>query len=302
MAGKSGAPAIVEVAITPLRWGEPAQSVSTMVQEAGACIDAGAGIVHHHHDMRLDEASAIRQILDTSAGIQAAHPSTLVYTDYLTGKRAWEENAHLRPMAEAGLLRMFAIDPGLTTFASFDEHGVPTRTYSDGLHFGEAHEMVEFSKEHGVPISLGVFEPGHLRWILAYERRVGFSSGTIVKLYFGGAWSVDRPDTEAVNFGLPPTPAALDVYLAMMDSSSLPWVVSLFGDSLLDTPLARAALERGGHLRVGIEDAAGRSPRTNLEMVEAAVALADEVGRPVVSGPDALAVLQEPSRARRSTS
>jgi 3-keto-5-aminohexanoate cleavage enzyme len=270
----------------------PAQSVETMVAEADACIAAGAGIVHHHHDMRLAEDDAIEQIRATGAGIQAAHPGTLVYTDYLTGKRAREENAHLRPMAAAGLLTMFAIDPGLTTFASFDRDGVPTRTYIDGLHFDEAHEMIELSKEVGVPISLGVFEPGHLRWILAYEKRAGFSPGTIVKLYFGGAHAVDRPDTEAINFGLPPTAAALDLYLEMMVGSSLPWIVSAFGDAVLDGPLARHALERGGHLRVGIEDAAGRSPLDNPQMVSAAAALAHSVGREVVTGPDALAVLQ----------
>ena len=40
-----GRPAIIEAAITPLRWGAPAQSVETMVSEASACIGAGAGIV-----------------------------------------------------------------------------------------------------------------------------------------------------------------------------------------------------------------------------------------------------------------
>jgi uncharacterized protein (DUF849 family) len=285
-------PAIIEVAITPLRWDVPAQTVDTMVAEAVACLHAGAGIVHHHHDMRLDEVAATEQIRAVGSGIQAAFPGTLVYTDYLTGKRAWEENAHLRPLAEAGLLTMFAIDPGITTFGSFDGDGVPTRTYLDGLRFDEAHDMVTFSKEHDVPISLGVFEPGHLRWILAYEQRVGFSPGTIVKLYFGGNYAVDRPDTPAINFGLPGTPEALDLYLSMMAGSSLPFVVSLFGDSVLDSPLARHALERGGHLRVGIEDAAGRSDMTNVEMVEAAVALAGEVGRDVARTPDALAALR----------
>ncbi|MCA1480906.1 3-keto-5-aminohexanoate cleavage protein, partial [Bradyrhizobium sp. NBAIM08] len=82
----------------------------------------------------------------------------------------------------------------------------------------------------------------------------------------------------------PPTLGALDVYLDMMAGSDLPWIASLFGDSMLDSPLARAVLERGGHLRVGTEDAAARSPRTNVEMVEAAVALAAEVGREVVPG------------------
>ena len=285
-------PAVIEVAITPLRWDAPAQTVDTMVAEAIACLDAGAGIVHHHHDMRLDEDAATQQIRAVGAGIQAAHPGTLVYTDYLAGKRAWEENAHLRPMADAGLLTMFAIDPGITTFGSFDSEGLPTRTYLDGLRFDEAHEMIAFSKEFDVPISLGVFEPGHLRWILAYERRVGFSHGTVVKLYFGGDHAVDRPDTPAINFGLPGTPEALDLYLSMMQRSSLPFVVSLFGDPVLDGPLARLALERGGHLRVGIEDAAGRSDMTNLEMVQAAVALAGEVGRDVARSSEALAALR----------
>lgn len=294
-------PAIIEAAITPLRWGVPAQSVETMVDEASLCIDAGAGIVHHHHDMRLSEPDAIAQLVDTAAGIQAVHPSTLVYTDYLTGKRAWEENAHLRPLAERGLLTMFAIDPGLTTFASFDRDGAPTRTYIDGLHFDDAHEMIGFSKEYNVPISLGVFEPGHLRWILHYEQRVGFSPGTIVKLYFGGAWAVDHSDTEAINFGLPGTPQALDMYLAMMadlvpGGSSLPWIASLFGDSVLDSNLARHALERGGHLRVGIEDAAGRSDLTNAQMVERAATLAHSLGRDVAVGTDALDVLRTPRR------
>lgn len=284
-------PVVIEAAITPLRFGLPAQTAGEMISEATACIAAGAGVVHHHHDMRLGETEAIAQLVETAAGIQAAHPDTLVYTDYLAGKTAARENAHLQHLAEAGLLTMFAIDPGITTFAIYDDDVVPTRTYLDGLQLAEAHTMVEFSKQVGVPISLGVFEPGHLRWILAYEQTTGFSPGSVIKLYFGGSWAVDRADTPAINFGMPPTPAGLDVYLSMMEGSRLPWVVSLFGDSLLDSPLALHALRRGGHLRVGIEDAAGRSPLGNVAMVEAAAALAAEVGRPVASPDDALGVL-----------
>jgi uncharacterized protein (DUF849 family) len=284
--------AIIEVAITPLRWDQPAQTVEQMVAEALSCIDAGAGIVHHHHDMRLEPRDATAQLTEVGRRVLAARPGTLVYTDYLTGKKASDENAHLRPMAEAGVLTMFAIDPGITTFGSFDHDGLPTRTYTDGLRFSEAHEMVAFSKEMGVPISLGVFEPGQLRWIVAYDARTRFSPGTMVKLYFGGGHMVDRPHTVGINFGLPPTPEALDVYLAMMGDCELPWIVSLFGDPLLESPLARHALERGGHLRVGIEDAAGMSDLTNAEMVAAAVALAQDVGRPIATGADALVALR----------
>ncbi|MCW2497521.1 3-keto-5-aminohexanoate cleavage protein, partial [Jatrophihabitans sp.] len=274
-------PVVIEAAISPLRRDVPAQSIAEIVADARACIAAGAGIVHFHHDMRLDDEAATRQLVDIGIGIHESAPATLLYTDYLGGKTAERENAHLRPMAEAGVLSMFAIDPGITTFGSFADDGLPTRTYLDGLRFDECHRMIELSKELSVPVSLGVFEPGHLRWILAYEQHAGFSAGTMVKLYFGGEHMVDRPGRRGINFGLPPTPEALDVYLAMLAAagSRLPWTVSLFGDPVLDCPLARAALQRGGHLRVGTEDAAGMSGLSSAEMVCAAVALAADLGR-----------------------
>lgn len=292
MAGRKGAPVIIEAAITPLRWDAPVLSVDEMVIQADACIQAGAGIIHHHHDMRLAQDAATDQLVETGRRILAAHPDTLIYTDYLTGKKAWDENAHLKPMAQSGVLTMFAIDPGITTFASFDESGRPTRTYTDGLRFSECDEMVAFSKDAGVPVSLGVFEPGHLRWIVHYARKVGFSSGTMIKLYFGGDHMVDRPNTPGINFGLPPTPAALDVYLDMMGDCGLPWTVSLFGDPILESPLARYALEKGGHVRVGVEDAAVETDMTNADMVAAAAALAAELGRPVATGAGALQALR----------
>jgi 3-keto-5-aminohexanoate cleavage enzyme len=283
-------PVVIEAAISPLRWDAPAQSADEMATEALACLDAGASVIHHHHDMRLAAPDAAQQLIDVGEQVLARHPGTLIYTDYLRGRAAWDENAHLRPMAEAGVLTMFAVDPGITTFGSFDDAGLPTRTYTDGLKFGEVHEMVQFAKQMSVPLSLGVFEPGHLRWIVSYAERAGFPAGSIIKLYFGGEYMVDRPGVKGLNFGLPPTMAALDVYLSMMHGCPMPWIVSLFGGPLLDTELARAALERGGHLRVGIEDAAGMSELSNAQMVAAAVQLANDVGRPVAKIGEARAV------------
>ena len=286
-------PLIIEAAISPLRWDEPAQTVDQIVEIALGCIEAGAGIIHYHHDMRLSEEEGIAALVETGERIRAEYPETLTYTDYLSGKRAWEENAHLKVMREAGVLSMFAIDPGITTFASFDADGIPTRTYLDGLRFDEADEMVEYSKDVDVPISLGVFEPGAVRWITAYEATKGFSPGTMVKLYFGGNHMVDRPRVKGINFGLPGTVHALEMYLSMLEGSTLPWTVSLFGDPVLDSPLAEAALRRGGHLRVGEEDAAGMTPENNVELVQRAAALARDLGRPLAQGSEALRVLQQ---------
>ena len=55
----------------------------------------------------------------------------------------------------------------------------------------------------------------------------------------------------------------------MTTGCELPSTVSLNRDPVLDSPLARNAIEKGGHLRVRIEDAAGVSNMTNAEIVEA---------------------------------
>lgn len=293
MSAANSLPLVIEAAITPLRWREPAMSVDDMVREGLACIDAGASIVHHHHDMRLDPPAAIDELIETSRLILAERPGTLIYTDYLTGRdtSAEQEYAFLEPMANAGVLTMFAIDPGLTTFASIDRDGRPTRTYVDGLHFHEADQLVTFAKSADTPLSLGVFEPGHLRWILAYQHAAGFSEGSVIKLYFGGDHQVDRPGVRGINFGMPPTEAGLAVYRSMIEGSGLPWIVSLYGDPLLESPLARAVIEAGGHIRVGVEDAAGMSELSNAEMVAAVAELAAETGRAVAGASDARDVL-----------
>jgi 3-keto-5-aminohexanoate cleavage enzyme len=285
----SDRPVVIEAAITPLRTGAAVQPAKEIVAEATSCLAAGAAIVHHHHDFRLERQDAVQQFIDVEMEILAEHPSALLYADYLRGRAIWEKNAHLQPMADAGVLRMVAIDPGLTTFGRLDDQGLPTVSFNAGAKHSEAHEVVEFAKRVGVPMSLGVFEPGQLRWILAYAAGAGFPAGSMIKLYFGGRYLVDQVGVAGLNPGLNPTKAALDIYLSMMEDCGLPWIVSVMGDVLLDTPLARYALERGGHLRVGVEDTAGMTDMTNRETVEAAIALADETGRPTAQGKEAIA-------------
>jgi 3-keto-5-aminohexanoate cleavage enzyme len=66
----------------------------------------------------------------------------------------------------------------------------------------------------------------------------------------------------------------------------------VLGGAILDTPIARPALERGGHIRVGLEDH-GSGP-ANLEQVERAVALCAEVGRPIATPTEARSILSLP--------
>jgi uncharacterized protein (DUF849 family) len=86
---------------------------------------------------------------------------------------------------------------------------------------------------------------------------------------------------------------ALDLYLAMLGDAPIPWALAVLGGSLLDSPLATLALERGGHLRVGLEDF-DAGPE-NAAQVDAATRLCKEVGRPVATLPEAAALLDLPN-------
>jgi uncharacterized protein (DUF849 family) len=67
----------------------------------------------------------------------------------------------------------------------------------------------------------------------------------------------------------------------MLADTPLPWGVAVLGGSILDTPIAERALERGGHLRVGLEDDA--SGPANVDQVARAVELSTKLGRPVAT-------------------
>jgi uncharacterized protein (DUF849 family) len=84
----------------------------------------------------------------------------------------------------------------------------------------------------------------------------------------------------------------------MIEGLDLKWSVGTIGnDSIMDSPLARMALERGGSFRVGLEDW-GTGP-SNVEQIERAKEIINAVGRPVVTGAEAIEYLDIPFAATR---
>ncbi|SHN19134.1 3-keto-5-aminohexanoate cleavage protein [Cryptosporangium aurantiacum] len=277
-------PVLIEAAITPLRKGQPLQTSEQLIHEALESLAAGAAIIHHHHDFRQTREQAVAQVIHVEGEILRAYPGAYVYNDYLAGDKIMEEkNAHLQPLADAGLLRMAALDPGLTQFGILSDDGLPNLAVQGGADYASAHQVVEFARHTSTPLSVGIYDPSNLRWAIAYARAGKLPVGSMIKLYFGGEYQLGGDKWPTAGFGLPPTKQALDMYLAMMDGIDLPWIVSIQGGVLTDTDLAQYALELGGHLRVGVEDTAGATAMTNRETVEAAAALADKVGRPVAA-------------------
>ena len=96
-------------------------------------------------------------------------------------------------------------------------------------------------------------------------------------------------------FGLPPTIAALEAYLDMLGGSQLSWM--LCGD-VVGSGMAELAIRRGGHVRVGLEDYAGRGEPTNAELVSRVAELAVRAGRPLATPQEAAQILLGPAGAR----
>jgi uncharacterized protein (DUF849 family) len=181
------------------------------------------------------------------------------------------------------------VDPGCTNLGKPDAEGLPIgRAYVNS--YDDIRYAFALCEELGAGPSIAIYEPGFLRAVLAYHRAGRLPAGSFVKLYFGGDWGMSA-EGRGVTFGLPPTKYALLAYLDMLEGTSLPWSVSVWGGDLMATPVARLAVELGGHLHVGLEEHfdPNRKP-SNEELVREAVALCVQVGRPVADGAEARAV------------
>jgi len=254
-----------------------------------ACVDAGATVVHTHAaGIAVTPEEAAAQYADAYRPVVEAHPGIVCYPTTGFAPTIEERYRHNEILAESGLIRAAFVDTGSVNLGGTGPDGLPagpgyvyTNTFAD-----VAYKM-NVCRALGLGPSIAVFEPGFLRVVTAYHRAGALPAGALVKLYFSAGGYVGGGEPL---WGAPPIREALDLYCAMLDGTDIPWAVAVLGGSLLDTPVARLALERGGHLRVGIEDWDAGPP--NAEQVSAAAALCAQVGRPVASVADTERILQ----------
>ena len=290
-------PVVIEACISSVvaNTGGRQPTTQEIVDEAKACIAAGAGIIHCHHDFSLDRADAIAQCIAINRGILDAYPDTLIYPGFMSGKTLAEQMEHLEPMHEAGVLTMFAFDPGLSLHGRLDADGLMTKSTRNGATYEESTELVHRGHRYNAPSSLGIFELGALRWVRDFGAAGKFVPGTQVKFYFPGNNSFGLKRAAPSTYGLPPSTQAVDIYVSLMEGSGLPWVASILGGRILETDLPRHVLEKGGNLRVGIEDPLEPMEMTNVELIQTVVDLANKVGRPIARSTEARAALCAPA-------
>ena len=279
------------------------ETVEELAAESIRCLDAGATILHAHSNLpNEDPKIAAQPYLDIFRPVMKKHPHAILYATanfdpkvYNRTRKVWPgkiQSGHHRILAEAGLANMVLLDMGVIPLAVLDKEGMPgpdSSIFWYGFWPDDVKIVKQTCSDLGTGASISVFEPGWMKTVVAMARAGTLPRGSKLNIYFGS-------DKFAIM--APPIPEALELYLKMMEGLDLKWSVGyLGGKSVMDTPLARMALERGGSFRVGLEDWANGT--SNLQQIERAKEIINAVGRPIATGADAIKYLDIPFAATR---
>ena len=293
-------PVIIEAAINgatpPARNPNVPRTSEEVAAVALRCVEAGAAIVHTHiSDIGVEPKRAAELYLEQYRPVLAARPDAILYPTIVFGVDGEARVAHFPILVEECGLRMGICDPGSLNLTGTDDDGLPAPVefvYTNSPY--DTKYKFELCERYKLGPGISIFEPGFLRYVLAYQKAGRLPQGTNVRLYLGGDASYRGGDHVDLLFGLPAKPSSIDTYLDMMEGSDLVWSVAVLSGDVLSNGVARHALERGGHVRVGLEDFAGNRTPTNEELVQEVVALGREVGRPLATPVEAAKILDLP--------
>jgi uncharacterized protein (DUF849 family) len=272
-------------AVTPTVHRHVPQQPSECAADARRCADAGAAIVHWHAvdpsgAQRLADATLYGAALDEMAGCVLAYPSYPV--DVLDTFDA--RLGHCLTLHADHGLELGPIDVSTVNLVLWD----PATRALAPLEAIAGHEVIRNSLpfvtsalaryyEVGLVPTVAAFDIGSTRTIAALARAGLLREPVLAKIFLWGDPAIGpEPSVPALELHLRQLPEDLDVE----------WLVVPYGiaDPALIEEIARAALERGGGIRVGIGDNPNAFPDVpNAALVERAAGWAAAAGRPVAS-------------------
>lgn len=250
-------------------------TVDSIVAEGIDCAAAGACIVHvHAYDgggpQTFDWQVYARIIEGIRAKVDVPVYPSLPTAGIGVGPlpdEAAARFAHVEALAARGLLEFAAIDPGSVNFTELaigrDTPAAPTYLNPES-HIRHA---LSFAIRYGFHPAYAVYEPGFTRSGAALARAMGTRT-PIYRLMF----------SETFAYGFPPKAYALAAHCALLEDEApgAPWMIAGLGVDI--RPLIPDTIRRGGHIRVGLEDAPFGTTQTNVELVEEAARLIRAAG------------------------
>jgi len=262
----------------------PIEDLDTIAGEYIRAVAAGASIVHHHgihyleHEMQADGRRLSRIDFDgwkllTEKIRDACDP----IVQFGIASARLEEK-----------FRLMELRPEMMSYAFnvHDEYFRPDPAFPANEMYAlhprdELEEFCRGALEHGVKTEVECFYTGAF-WNLEFIRGQGLLEDPVWATLFlgwqGGAWT-------------PPTHDAL-LYLVNHLPPRVNWNVSVMDP--MQWRIHALAIAMGGHVRVGWEDNPylpdGTLARTNAELVEVAVRMAETVGREIATPAEARAI------------
>jgi 3-keto-5-aminohexanoate cleavage enzyme len=248
-------------------------TIEAIVAEGVACARAGATIIHTHaYDGGGPQTFDWQVYARIIEGIRAkvdvpVYPSYPAFMTTGSDTSALADVtarfAHIEALASRGLLEFAIIDPGSTNFSrtKTTPTAAPAGTYMNP----ETH--VRYALEHAARPAFAIYEPGFARAGAALARVTGVKA-PIYRLMF----------CEGLAVGFPAKPYALAAYVSLLEevAGAAPWMIAAVNADL--RPLFAETIARGGHIRVGLEDAPLGTSTSNLALVEEAVRIVRDHG------------------------
>jgi 3-keto-5-aminohexanoate cleavage enzyme len=274
-------------------WGRERQpSIPVTVEEIIAdgldAAGAGAAIIHiHAYDpttgRQNDQWETHARIIE---GIRAKADVIVYPTIPLAGSDYASTNTQRRfadtaELAKREMLEWTVCDPGSCNFSRFDEIDDLSAGFVYQNPIADIREGLRLSREHHMHPGYAIYEPGFTRLGAALARAVPGLPTPIYRFMFSDEFA----------WGFPPRADHLDAHLRLLAdvAPDAPWMVAGLGVDI--RPLIEPAVSRSGHVRVGLEDAPWRTPLTNRQWVEQAVAGIRKAGGEPASAQDVRAAL-----------
>src|SRR3954451_6068623 len=246
-------------------------TLDQLVETAQRCRAAGAAMVHVH--IRDDEHRPTLDMKRLTDTVDALHDATDLVVQLSTGGSVHD------PLENR--LKVIDAQPDSCSLT------MGTTNFGDDVFMNPwpfIAELYQLSQEREVVPEFELFDLGHVH---ALHRLLGKYG-----LPYGGRVHCDL--VMNVPGGMPGTADALVAAVTALPDAVTSWSATGIGRSTLDVALA--ALSKGGHLRVGMEDvltlAKGVPVEHNVQLVERAVAIGALVHRPAMSPDEARNLLQ----------
>ncbi|HYB09327.1 MAG TPA: 3-keto-5-aminohexanoate cleavage protein [Alphaproteobacteria bacterium] len=252
-------------------------TVDEIVREGIACAEAGAAIIHvHAYDpatgRQKDDAETYAAIIEGIRGhVDAIVYPTIPFAGSADARGSVKPEARfavIEALARRGLIEWAVVDPGSVNLTHRRELAAGRSGF---VYFNSEDDIrhgLELARRYGFHPSYACYEPGFVRLGAALAGHCRGVPKPLYRFMF----------SDDIFFGFPPALYALEAYLSLFRGEALaaPWMVA--GLAVDISPLVGEAVRRGGHARVGLEDAPFGCTLSNLELTEKALRAIAEAG------------------------